>query len=95
MGDDLWGIPWAELPSSLQVYRIGDIRFGYIFYSVLAGIMMRDLFSDPEIICKILGTEHQGAVSWFLEWLIKSLEEVELDISPPHYIVFWTKLIGG
>ena len=24
-GDDLWGIPWAELPPSLQVYRIGDI----------------------------------------------------------------------
>ena len=22
-GDDLWGLPWAELPPSLQVYRIG------------------------------------------------------------------------
>ena len=55
-GDVLWGLPWAELPLSLQVYGIGDIRFGYICYSVLAGIIMRDLFPDPEIICKILGT---------------------------------------
>ena len=43
-GDDLWGIPWAELPPSLQVYGIRDIQFGYICYSVLAGIMMRDVF---------------------------------------------------
>ena len=43
-GDDFWGLPWAELPPSLQVYGIRDIRFGYICYSVLAGIMMRDVF---------------------------------------------------
>ena len=42
--DDLWGIPWADLPPSFQVYGIRDIRFGYICYSVLAGIILRDLF---------------------------------------------------
>ena len=41
-GDDLWGLPWVELPPSLQVYRIGDINFWYICYSILAGIMIRD-----------------------------------------------------
>ena len=40
--------------------------------------MMRDLFPEPEIVCKILVSEQQGAVSWFLEWLLKSLEGVEL-----------------
>ena len=38
---------------------------------------MRNLFPDPEIVCKILGTEQPGAVSWFLEWLVKSLEGFE------------------
>ena len=33
---------------------------------------------DQEIVCMILGTEQQGAVCWFLEWLVKSLEGVEL-----------------
>ena len=66
-GDDLWGFPWDELPPSLQVYRIGDIQFGYICYSVLAVIMMRDLFPEPEIVSKTLGLEQQGAVSWILE----------------------------
>ena len=51
-GDDLWGLPWADLPPSLLVYGIGDIRFGYICYSVLAGIILRVLFPEPDIVCK-------------------------------------------
>ena len=43
-GDDLWGVLWNELPPSLQIYGIGDIRFGFICNNVLAGIMARDLF---------------------------------------------------
>ena len=61
-GDDLWGLPWAELPPGLQVYGIGDIRFGYICDSVLARIIMRDLFPEPDIVCRILKTEQRGAV---------------------------------
>ena len=77
-GDDLWGLPWADLPPSLLVYGIGDIRFGYICYSVLAGIILRDLFPEPDIVCKTLKTEQRGAVSWILEWIVKSLEGVDL-----------------
>ena len=77
-GDDNWGIPWEELPPSLQVYGIGDIRFGYICYSVLAGIILRDLFPELDIVCKTLKTEQHGVVSWILEWIVKSLEGVEL-----------------
>ena len=64
-GDDLWGLHWVE--PSLQVYGIGDIRLGYICYSILAGIMMRVLFPEPEKVCKILGSEQQGAASWILD----------------------------
>ena len=34
-GDILWGLPWVELPPSLQVYGIGDIWFGYIVLDFL------------------------------------------------------------
>ena len=77
-GDNSWGIPWNELPRSLQVYGIGDIRFGFICFYVLAGILARDLFPEPEIVCKTLKTEQRGAISWILEWILKSLEGVEL-----------------
>ena len=29
-GDDLWGIRWEKIPTSLQCYALGDIRFGFI-----------------------------------------------------------------
>ena len=45
----LGGLLWADLPPSLQVNGIGDIRFGYKCYSALAGIMLPDLFSEPDI----------------------------------------------
>ena len=60
-GDDIWGLLWAELPPSLQVYWIGDIRLGFIYYSLLTGITMRDFFPEPEIVCKILSLEQRGA----------------------------------
>ena len=66
-GDNLWGLLWADLPPSLQVYEIGDIRFGYICYSVLAGTILRDLFPEPDIMCRTLKLEQRGAVSWILE----------------------------
>ena len=77
-GDGLWGLQWAELPPSLQVYEIGDIRLGYICYSVLAGIILTDLFLQPDTVCKTLKTEQRGADSGILEWILKALEGVEL-----------------
>ena len=29
-GDGMWGRKWRHIPASLQVYGIGDIKFGYI-----------------------------------------------------------------
>ena len=55
--DDLWGLPRADLPPSLQVYGIGDICFRYICYSVHAESMLRDLFHEPDIVFKILKAE--------------------------------------
>ena len=41
--------------------------------------MIRDLFPEPEIVCKILKAKQQGAISWILEWIVKSLEGAELQ----------------
>ena len=53
-GDDHWGLKWSLIPAALKVYALGDIKFGFCTYNVLAGIMIRDLFPDPEILCKLL-----------------------------------------
>ena len=76
-GDDMWGLRWDDIPDALQIYGIGDIKFGYMVYIVLAGILLRDLFPDPDVVCFYLRCEQEEAVKWFLDWLVLSLEGVE------------------
>ena len=76
-GDDMWGLKWDDIPDALQIYGIGDIKFGFIVYIVLAGILLRDLFPDPDIVCWYMKCEQEEAVKWFLDWLVLSLEGVE------------------
>ena len=65
------------IPKSLQCYALGDIKFGFITYNVLAGILLRDLFPDPDVLCKYLNCTQETAVNWFLEFLLFSLEGIE------------------
>ena len=76
-GDDKWGIRWNMIPASLQCYALGDIKFGFIAYNVLAGVLLRDVFPDPDILCRYLDCTQLGAVNWFLEFLMLSLEGIE------------------
>ena len=43
-GDDQWGQIRSHIPAALQVYALGDIKFGFITYNEIAGILIRDLF---------------------------------------------------
>ena len=75
--DDKWGIRWNMIPASLQCYALGDIKFDFIVYNVLAGVLLRDVFPDPDILCRYLDCTQLGAVNWFLEFLMLSLEGIE------------------
>ena len=76
-GDYCWGRRWSVIPRSLQCYALGDIKFGFITYNILAGILLRDLFPDPDVLCKYLDCTQETAVNWFLEFLLLSLEGIE------------------
>ena len=76
-GDDLWGIRWKKIPAVLQCYALGNIRFGFITYNVLAGLLLRDVFPDPDVLCRYLDCTQLTAVNWFLEFVLISLEGVE------------------
>ena len=51
MGDDCWGKRWSIIPKPPQCYALGDIKFGFITYNVLAGLLLRNLFPDPNVLC--------------------------------------------
>jgi len=76
-GDNMWSIRWSEIPKALQCYALGDIRFGFVTYNVLAGLLLRDVFPDPDMLCRYLKYDQGSAVSWFLDFVMVSLEGVE------------------
>ena len=78
-GDEKWGVEWTKIPDSLQVYAIGDIRFGHMAYCILAGILLKDVFPDPELICSFLGCFQFEATAWFSEILLDSIRDLEVD----------------
>ena len=72
--DNKWGYRWSDIPQALQVYGLGDLKFGHLTFIVLSGILQRNLFPDPDIVCQFLiGNQWQG-VNWFYEQILKSLE---------------------
>ena len=75
-GDNLWGLRWDRIPNCLQCYALGDIKFGFITYNVLAGLLLRDLFPDPDVVCRFLECNQITAVNWFLEFVLCTLEGV-------------------
>jgi len=53
-GDDYWGVRWQQIPESLRCYALGDIMFGFVSYNVLSGLMLRDVFPDPNVLGRFL-----------------------------------------
>ena len=78
-GDQKWGLKWNLIPDALKIYALGDIKFGHIAFQVLAGIILRDMFPDPEIVCALLSCFQDEAVAWFAEILLDSLRGLEVD----------------
>ena len=76
-GDDWWGERWNLIQESLRCYALGDIQFGFMTYNILSGLMLRDVFPDPEVLCRYLKCNQKEAADWFLEFLMVSLEGVE------------------
>ena len=77
--DNLWGARWRDIPDSLKVYAIADLKIGHLAYSVLASIILRDYIPDPEIFMFYTGKFDQWlAANWFLNLLVTSLEGTEI-----------------
>ena len=61
------------------MYGLGDLKFGHLTFIVLMGTLLRDIFPDPDVVCQFLKGNQRHAVTWFLEWILKSMEGVEVQ----------------
>ena len=76
--DSKWAYPWNEIPESLRIYALADLQFGYMTYTILTGIIIADLCPDPEIVCYQLQVYQLEAVQWLLDWILQTLENLEV-----------------
>ena len=66
-GDNCWGVRWQQVSESLKCYALGDIQVGFVSYNVLVGLLPRDVFLDPDVLCRVLKFNQKTAADWFLE----------------------------
>ena len=80
--DNLWGVRWRDIPDSLKVYAIADLKIGHLSYCVLASIILRDYVPDPEIFLFYTEKFDQWLpANWFLNLLVTTLEGTEIHES--------------
>ena len=60
------------------MYGLEDLKFGQLPFIVLTGILLCDLYPDPDVVCQFLNGDQLHGVTWFYEWILKSLEGVEV-----------------
>ena len=80
-GDSTWGRSWGSLDRSLRAYCIMNVGHRHIIFNVLSGLLLRELFPDPEGACYVTGTLQFEFVEWFNSYLVQVL--TGMDISNP------------
>lgn len=79
VADHKWGLPWDELPSEFQTYAMGDVRSGYNQQVILFTTILRDYFPDPDVVLMVTKTTQREFVTWFGEWLVGLVRNLEID----------------
>ena len=77
--DGKWGQLWEYVSRSMKVYALGNLRVGYSAMIVLLGIIIRDLFLDPDVFCKQMRLYQYQATRWVCELLLASCKFMEVN----------------
>ena len=78
-GDGKWGLKWEHIPAPLQVYCLGDIKFGHLASTLFLTILLRDLFPDPDIVLSFTRSDGHKFMTWFTSWIADILQDVEVS----------------
>ena len=76
--DDLWGRRWRQLPESLRVYAVADIKHGWLVWCITVGCILHDMFPDPDFILFLTRVTQRDFVAEFNAFLQEVLVRTEL-----------------
>ena len=77
-GDNQWGCEWADIPKPLQVYCLGDVKFGHQAIVLFLTILLRDFFPDPDVVLSFLRTDAHSFMALFSDWMADALQDTEV-----------------
>ena len=52
-GDEKWGQKWEYIASLMKVFVLGNLKAGHAAMVVLMGVIIRDIFPDPDVLCRL------------------------------------------
>lgn len=76
--DQKWARDWDELPSSMKQYVRDKFQLMYDTYAILSGLLLRNIFPDPDITLSITELSQPAFISWFLHFVALALSEANL-----------------
>ena len=77
-GDGTWGIGWKFIDKPLRVLIIGNVKIAYGVLTILMGFLLRNIFPDPDTICRQLKYYQYDACKWFCELTLLSARDGEV-----------------
>ena len=80
-GDEKWGQKWEYIARSMKVFALGNLKAGHAAMVVLMGVIIRDIFPDPDVLCKQLRLFQVECCRWICELLLGSCENKEINLS--------------
>ena len=77
--DDQWGQKWSQIPDSLKIYSISDLKQGWLTWCIAVCCILRNLFPDPEAILFLTRVNQKKFVAEFNAPLQESLVGTEIQ----------------
>ena len=71
-----WGLAWREIPESLRLYCLADVKFGHQCAVVMLRALLIDMFPDPDVILSFTRQDAHTFSAWFNGWVVSILTGV-------------------
>ena len=71
--DNMWGLPWDELPIEFKLYALADVRHSYTCYVTLMALCIAHMFPDPVLPCEFLSLTQERCYEYLSKLILAAL----------------------
>ena len=71
--DNLWGLPWEELPAEFKLYALADVKHSFMCYNVLMALCIGHMFPDPILPCEFLSLTQERCFEYISKLILAVL----------------------